>query len=195
MGITKADMARRRAWPIGVIGALAVLASRDTGFIAAPFIAAHRLSAAIPVLLGALPASAETADGGLGWQAIMMAPVISLFAIVGVAMVGGFVLGIFVPPGEGDYGNMETTLAEREARERGWRRDVLRGYDEETYAAMRGQDKDWAKVEYPFRKPQPRPNPAEMPKLPGAPSGAPGAPPGAPGAPPGAPGAPPGAPP
>lgn len=45
----------------------------------------------------------------------MMAPVISLFAIIGVAMVGGFVLGIFVPPGEGDYGNFETTLAEREA--------------------------------------------------------------------------------
>lgn len=77
-------------------------------------------------------------------------------------MVGGFVLGIFVPPGEGDYGNMETTLAEREARERGWRRDVLRGYDEETYAAMRGQDKDWAKVEYPFRKLKPRPNPAPV---------------------------------
>ncbi|CAE7221551.1 unnamed protein product, partial [Symbiodinium natans] len=99
----------------------------------------------------------------------MFAPVISLFAIVGVAMVGGYVLGIFVPPGEGDYGDFETTLAEREARERGWRRDVLRGYDEETYAAGVGEGRlsgsavffnqpagPFVKVEYPFRK-QPRP--------------------------------------
>ena len=87
----------------------------------------------------------------------------------------------------GDYGDFETTLGEREAREpcsgvcfcntvakareRGWRRGVLRGYDEETYAvgstrkaetetshsgpraksaeAMRGQSKEWAQARCP----------------------------------------------
>ncbi|CAK9035129.1 unnamed protein product [Durusdinium trenchii] len=128
-----AGMASRRARQIVVISvALLAWLRFDAGFV--PPAVLPLSTAALPLLLGALPASAEVAEGGAGFQVIMMAPVISLFAIVGVAMVGGFVLGIFVPPGEGDYGNMETTLAEREARERGWRRDVLRGYDEETYA-------------------------------------------------------------
>ncbi|CAE7240432.1 unnamed protein product [Symbiodinium sp. CCMP2456] len=140
--------------------ALCSLSLRVVAF-AGPHLPRRQLSLAAPitVLAGVLPAfpAAAASDGGAGFQAIMFAPVISLFAIIGVAMIGGFVLGIFVPPGEGDYGDFETTLGEREARERGWRRGVLRGYDEETYAAMRGQSKEWAQVDYPFAKPKPQP--------------------------------------
>ncbi|CAE7914683.1 unnamed protein product, partial [Symbiodinium sp. KB8] len=188
---SSATWPRRRRLRLGAV-ALCALSLRVVAFAGPHLPRPCQLSLAGPitVLAGVLPAfpAAAAGDGGAGFQAIMFAPVISLFAIIGVAMIGGFVLGIFVPPGEGDYGDFETTLGEREARERGWRRGVLRGYDEETYAAMRGQSKEWAQVDYPFAKPKPEPQ--NMPQLPGrAPqAGAPGAPgapaPGAPGAPP-----------
>eukprot|EP00439_Symbiodinium_sp_Y106_P038516 s4429_g4.t1 len=198
-----AKASRRRLGAVLSVLALCASILRVTAVAFAPWpwprqlsLAAGRSIAALAGVLPAFPAAAAS-DGGAGFQAIMFAPVISLFAIIGVAMIGGFVLGIFVPPGEGDYGDFETTLGEREARERGWRRGVLRGYDEETYAAMRGQSKEWAQVDYPFRKP-PKPEPQNMPQLPGrAPQGAPAGVPGAPGAPSGAPPGtpPPGAPP
>ncbi|CAE7884110.1 unnamed protein product [Symbiodinium necroappetens] len=147
-------MASSATWPrrrlrLGAV-ALCALSLRVVAFAGPHLPRPCQLSLAGPitVLAGVLPAfpAAAAGDGGAGFQAIMFAPVISLFAIIGVAMIGGFVLGIFVPPGEGDYGDFETTLGEREARERGWRRGVLRGYDEETYAAMRGQSKEWAQA-------------------------------------------------
>lgn len=159
------------------------------------------LAAAAAALLP-LPAAAAAES----FNPILLAPVLSLVVLVGVGAVGGFVLGIFVPPGEGDY---EAGLEwEKETRERGIMKDIAKKYGEEalrpeSYATE--PDLPGLPGSQPLGVPQapspPRgpPGAAPPPPPPGArPAGAPppvGAPPRPPptGAPPGAP--PPGAPP
>ncbi|CAK0845363.1 unnamed protein product [Prorocentrum cordatum] len=88
---------------------------------------------------GAALADEDDARATLTWlnNLVVYGPLFSLFVIVGLGFVGGYVLGIFVPPGEGDYGD-ERLAMEREARARGWKRDMTGGYDEATAVKLLG---------------------------------------------------------
>merc|ERR1719188_2735506 len=84
---------------------------------------------------------------------VLLAPLASIFIVFGIGIIGGIVLTVLVPPGSGDYG-YAALQEEREARQRGWIRDMTRGYGEKTAAQLQGintESPDYIPLKYPGR--------------------------------------------
>eukprot|EP00929_Paragymnodinium_shiwhaense_P055014 TRINITY_DN27597_c0_g1_i1.p1 TRINITY_DN27597_c0_g1~~TRINITY_DN27597_c0_g1_i1.p1 ORF type:complete len:215 (+),score=31.10 TRINITY_DN27597_c0_g1_i1:28-645(+) len=91
------------------------------------------------VVVAGLPHPA-VADDGSSSNPVTNALFASIFVLFGIMFGGAILLGVLVPPGTGDYTD-DRDKKEKEARMRGWRKNIAEQYGED---ALRELDKQVA---------------------------------------------------